>query len=102
MTRSAPSALLPLHCAPPETGWQDPPMACVPAPGLEVVHRPRRAPGTGAVVGGAERPGRASLESSAVSGDDERTVEVGGRAVRISRPDKVYFPDLDATKFDLV
>ena len=35
-------------------------------------------------------------------GDDERTVEVGGREVRISRPDKVYFPALDATKFDLV
>ena len=37
-----------------------------------------------------------------VSGDDERTVEVDGREVRISRPDKVYFPELDATKFDLV
>ena len=35
-------------------------------------------------------------------GDDERTVEVGGRELRISRPDKIYFPALDATKFDLV
>ena len=43
-----------------------------------------------------------SLESGAVPGDDERTVEAGGREVRISRPDKVYFPALDATKFDLV
>lgn len=34
--------------------------------------------------------------------DDERTVEVDGRSVRISRPDKVYFPGLGATKFDLV
>ena len=34
--------------------------------------------------------------------DDERSVEVDGREVRISRPDKVYFPALDATKFDLV
>ena len=34
--------------------------------------------------------------------DDERIVEVDGREVRISRPDKVYFPALDATKFDLV
>jgi DNA ligase D len=37
-----------------------------------------------------------------VAGDDERTVEVDGHAIRISRPDKVYFPGLDATKFDLV
>ena len=29
-------------------------------------------------------------------------MEVDGREVRISRPDKVYFPALDATKFDLV
>ena len=34
--------------------------------------------------------------------DDERSVKVDGREVRISRPDKVYFPALDATKFDLV
>ncbi len=44
----------------------------------------------------------ASLESAAVPEDDERVVEVSGREVRISRPDKVYFPALDATKFDLV
>jgi DNA ligase D len=37
-----------------------------------------------------------------VAKDDERSVEVDGREVRISRPDKVYFPALDATKFDLV
>jgi DNA ligase D len=37
-----------------------------------------------------------------VAGDDERVVEVDGRAVRISRPDKVYFPGLGATKFELV
>ena len=35
-------------------------------------------------------------------GDDERTVEADGREVRISRPDKVYFPALGATKFELV
>ncbi len=35
-------------------------------------------------------------------GDDERTVEVDGRELRISRPDKEYFPGLGATKFDLV
>ena len=35
-------------------------------------------------------------------GDDERTVDVDGRAVHITRPDKVYFPGLGATKFDLV
>ncbi len=34
--------------------------------------------------------------------DDERMVEAGGREVRVSRPDKIYFPALDATKFDLV
>ncbi len=37
-----------------------------------------------------------------VAADDERTVEVDGREVRVSRPDKVYFPELGATKFDLV
>ncbi len=35
-------------------------------------------------------------------GDDERAVEVDGREVRITRPDKVYFPGLGATKYDLV
>jgi DNA ligase D-like protein (predicted polymerase) len=34
--------------------------------------------------------------------DDERIVEVDGREVRVSRPDKVYFPAIDATKSDLV
>jgi len=29
-------------------------------------------------------------------------VEVGGRTVRISNPDRVYFPDTGATKLDLV
>ena len=51
-------------------------------------HRGVEAPGLGRVV--------------AVPADDERTVEVGGRELRISRPDKVYFPGLGATKFDLV
>ncbi len=37
-----------------------------------------------------------------MSGDGEHTVEVCGHEVRISRPDKVYFPSLDATKLDLV
>ena len=31
-----------------------------------------------------------------------RPVEVSGRTVEISNPDKVYFPELEATKFDLV
>ncbi|MGA3148324.1 MAG: non-homologous end-joining DNA ligase [Acidimicrobiales bacterium] len=33
---------------------------------------------------------------------DVRVVEVSGRTVDISSPDKVYFPELGATKFDLV
>ena len=43
-----------------------------------------------------------SARVGAVPGDDERMVEVSGHELRISRPDKVYFPALDATKFDLV
>jgi DNA ligase D len=37
-----------------------------------------------------------------VSEDDERLVEVAGRELRISSPDKMYFPALGATKSDLV
>jgi DNA ligase D len=37
-----------------------------------------------------------------VAAKDVRTVEVAGRQVGISNPDKVYFPDLGATKGDLV
>jgi DNA ligase D len=37
-----------------------------------------------------------------VSGDNERLLEIAGREVRLSNPDKVYFPELGATKFDLV
>ena len=37
-----------------------------------------------------------------MAADDARTVEVDGREVHVSRPDKVYFPALGATKFDLV
>ena len=37
-----------------------------------------------------------------MSGDGEHTVEVCGHELRISRPDKVYFPGLNATKLDLV
>ena len=48
---------------------------------------------------GPGHPGNPSVESTAVPGDDERTVEAGGREVRVSRPDKVYFPALGATKF---
>jgi DNA ligase D len=33
---------------------------------------------------------------------DVRVVEISGRTVEISSPDKVYFPELGATKFDLV
>jgi DNA ligase D len=33
---------------------------------------------------------------------EERIVEVDGREVRITRPDKLYFPGLGASKFDLV
>ena len=47
-------------------------------------------------------PRRPSVESAAVPGDDERMVEAGGHEVRISRPDKIYFPGLGATKLDLV
>ena len=35
-------------------------------------------------------------------GDKERLVQVDDREVRISSPDKIYFPELGATKFDLV
>jgi DNA ligase D len=34
--------------------------------------------------------------------DDERLVEVAGREIRISSPEKIYFPALGATKSDLV
>ncbi len=37
-----------------------------------------------------------------MSGERERLVEAAGREVRVSNPDKVYFPELGATKFDLV
>ena len=37
-----------------------------------------------------------------MSGDDERLVAVAGREIRISSPDKIYFPTLGATKSDLV
>jgi DNA ligase D len=37
-----------------------------------------------------------------VSGETERLVEIAGREVRISSPDKIYFPELGATKFELV
>lgn len=37
-----------------------------------------------------------------MSGDDERLVAVAGREIRISSPDKIYFPALGATKSDLV
>jgi DNA ligase D len=32
---------------------------------------------------------------------EKRPIEVAGRTIEISSPDKVYFPDLGATKFDL-
>jgi DNA ligase D len=48
------------------------------------------------------RQGPNSVESDSVAPDDERTIEVDGHPVRISRPDKIYFPALGATKFDLV
>ena len=37
-----------------------------------------------------------------VPDDQERIVEVAGRDVKISNPDKIYFPAIDATKSDLV
>jgi DNA ligase D len=37
-----------------------------------------------------------------VPGKDERVVEAAGRELVVTRPDKVYFPGLGATKFDLV
>ncbi len=37
-----------------------------------------------------------------MSVDQERLVDIAGREVRISIPEKIYFPELDATKFDLV
>jgi len=38
----------------------------------------------------------------AVPAKEVRAVEVSGRTVEISNPDKIYFPQLGATKFDLV
>jgi len=38
----------------------------------------------------------------AVAGKEVRALEVSGHEVVISSPDKVYFPDLGATKWDLV
>ena len=70
-----------------------------PAPGRVAphCHRVARRPP------GRERPRPApSVESGSVPGDDERMVDAGGREVRVSRPDKIYFPALEATKFDLV
>jgi DNA ligase D len=37
-----------------------------------------------------------------VSEDNERVVKAAGRDLVISRPDKIYFPGLGATKFELV
>ena len=37
-----------------------------------------------------------------VAAKDVRAVEASGRTVEISNPDKIYFPELGATKFDLV
>jgi DNA ligase D len=37
-----------------------------------------------------------------VATKDVRVVEVADRTVKISSPDKIYFPELGATKFDLV
>ena len=37
-----------------------------------------------------------------MAAEDAEVVEVSGRTVQISNPDKVYFPAIDATKFDLV
>jgi DNA ligase D len=37
-----------------------------------------------------------------VAAKDVRLVEASGRTIEISSPDKIYFPDLGATKFDLV
>ena len=48
--------------------------------------------------GGGDRPDKFGL----VSGDQERLVKIAGREVHVSSPDKVYFPELGATKFDLV
>ena len=74
----------------------------LPAPPAPIARRP---PGIGPGQACADAPAgaqRPSVESTAVPGDDERMVEAGGREVRVSRPDKIYFPALDATKFDLV
>ena len=32
---------------------------------------------------------------------ERRVIDISGRQVEISSPDKIYFPDLGATKFDL-
>jgi DNA primase len=32
---------------------------------------------------------------------EKRIIEASGRSVEISSPDKIYFPDIEATKYDL-
>ena len=45
---------------------------------------------------------RASGYRGSVATKEVRAVEISGRTVEISSPDRVYFPGLSATKFDLV
>ena len=62
------------------------------------------APGpTAGLETGRGRVGRApSGYRWGVPSKEVRSVEASGRTVAISNPDKVYFPELGATKFDLV
>ena len=52
--------------------------------------------------GGRRREPLGSVTLALMSEDSERIVPAAGHEVRISSPEKVYFPELGATKFDLV
>ena len=70
---------------------------------------PRRARSRGTGRREGKRPLRAARTAARsdrylgrVAGKETRAVEASGRTIEISNPDKVYFPELGATKFDLV
>ncbi len=63
-------------------------------------------PGRRAGRAGARRPGKTATEAASrsepKSAGEALEIEVAGRAVRITSPDKVYFPQRGYTKLDVV
>ena len=103
--RRRPDPAVRLPRCPRHTGWFDSPAPGTGPPGTRA--GPPRHPASGTTAAPARHPApnrrsggcsaprtapRPSVESTAVPGDDERMVEAGGREVRVSRPDKIYFP----------